>query len=98
MSTDLALKILFLLFSLYAGVMTWLFKTAWQDIQNLKRDYASLKTETLESIRALLDERFDRFEERLDEKFDASFTKLECTWMNEGRISPKKPRGKEKAE
>ena len=87
---EMLVKILFVLFALYSGVMSWLFKMNWNDVQALKKEVSSLKSETLESIRSLIDERFDRFEERVNEKIEGGFTKLECTWMNDGRISPKK--------
>lgn len=93
---ELAIKILLVLFGLYAGVMSWLFKTAYADLQNLKKEVANIKNDTMDSLRRLLDDRFNVFEERLDEKLEAAFTKLECTWMNEGRISPKKKISKEK--
>lgn len=87
---EMLVKVLFVLFGLYSGVMSWLFKMNWNDVQALKREVGALKSETLESIRNLIDERFDRFEERVDEKIEGGFTKLECAWMNDGRISPKK--------
>ena len=94
---DKLVQILFLLFGLYAGVMSWLFKTAWNDVQRLKQELSEIRTNctkcqagTLESIRELIDERFDKLEVRLDEKIDAGFTRNELNWVNDGRISPKK--------
>ena len=48
---EMLVKILFVLFALYSGVMSWLFKMNWNDVQALKKEVSSLKSETLESIR-----------------------------------------------
>jgi hypothetical protein len=94
---DIVMKILFLLFGLYAGVMSWLFKMAWDDVQRLKQELnelwsgcAKCQTGTLESIRELIDERFDKFMITVEQKIEQGFTKIELTWVNDGRISPKK--------
>ncbi len=94
---DSIVKILFTLFGLYAGVMSWLFKTAWNDVQQLKKELSEIQanctkcqTETLESIRELIDERFDKFMITVEQKLEQGFTKIELSWVNEGRISPKK--------
>jgi hypothetical protein len=90
-------KLIYALFGLYAGVMSWLFKTAWNDIQVLKKELGDLRANqagTLDSIRNLIDERFDKIEEIVERKvqtgLEAGFTKIELSWVNEGRISPKK--------
>ncbi len=112
--TDTLTKILLILFGLYSGVLSWLFKLAWSDIQNLKASQAKISPEdikilkieqdklkenctkcqsaTLESIRELIDERFDQFERRLDTKIDSAFQRNELNWVNEGRIPPKHPK------
>lgn len=94
---DRLVQVLFALFGLYAGVMSWLFKMAWNDVQRLKQEQSEMRTNcakcqagTLDSIRELIDERFDKLEVRLDEKIDAGFTRNELNWVNDGRISPKK--------
>lgn len=98
---DRLVQVLFLLFGLYAGVMSWLFKTAWNDVQRLKQELSELRNNcakcqagTLDSIRTLIDERFDKIEEIMERKvqagIEAGFTKIELSWVNEGRISPKK--------
>lgn len=95
------LKILWALFGMYGGVMAWLFKTAWTDLQRLKRELAEMRNNcarcqsgTLDSIRTLIDERFDKIEEIVERKvqagLEAGFTKIELSWVNEGRISPKR--------
>lgn len=81
-------KVLFSVFGLFAGVISWLFKVMWNDVQRLKERQAG----SLESIRELIDERFDKFERTLDEKIDAGFTRNELNWVNDGRISPKRAR------
>lgn len=94
---DRLVQVLFALFGLYAGVMSWLFKMAWNDVQRLKQEQSEMRTNcakcqagTLDSIRELIDERFDKMEKLLDEKIDAGFTRNELNWVNDGRISPKK--------
>lgn len=94
---EMLVKILFVLFALYSGVMSWLFKMNWNDVQRLKQGLSEMRTNcakcqagTLDSIRELIDERFDKLEVRLDEKIDAGFTRNELNWVNDGRISPKK--------
>lgn len=94
---DGLVKVLMALFGLYAGVMSWLFKMGWNDVQVLKKELSDMRSNcakcqagTLDSIRELIDERFDKLEVRLDEKIDAGFTRNELNWVNDGRISPKK--------
>lgn len=94
---DRLVQVLFLLFGLYAGVMSWLFKMAWNDVQRLKQELAEMRTNcvkcqsgTLESIRSMIDERFDKFEREISEKIDSGFTRNELNWVNDGRISPKR--------
>ncbi len=94
---DSLIKIFFVLFGLYAGVMSWLFKTAWNDVQRLKQELSEIRTKctkcqagTLESIRELIDERFDKFMITVEQKIEQGFTKIELSWVNDGRISPKK--------
>lgn len=94
---DRLVQVLFALFGLYAGVMSWLFKMGWNDVQVLKKELSDMRSNcakcqagTLDSIRELIDERFDKLEVRLDEKIDAGFTRNELNWVNDGRISPKK--------
>ncbi|MDD3535181.1 MAG: hypothetical protein PHC50_03430 [Candidatus Cloacimonetes bacterium] len=82
---DLATKIFFTLFTLYAGVLSWLLKTAWSDIQNLKKDIRKIK----EDIDRDLDRRFDLFLSQLDAKLDSWWAKIEVNLMNDGRIPPK---------
>lgn len=93
-------KVLFSLFGLYSGVMSWLFRTAWGDIQQLKKELMEMNTNcakcqigTIESIRSLIDERFDRVEELVERKvqagLEAGFTKMELAWINDGRIPTK---------
>lgn len=102
MESDM-IKLLMVLFGLYAGVMSWLFKTAWVDVQNLKKELGEIRANctkcqagTLDSIRTLIDERFDKIEELVERKvamgLEAGFTKIELSWVNEGRISPKRTR------
>ena len=97
--TDTLIKILLILFGLYSGVLTWLFKLAWSDIQALKSEQARIKencskcqSATLDSIRELIDERFDKFEKLLDTKIDGAFQRNELNWINDGRIAPKHPK------
>lgn len=92
-------KILFTLFGLYAGVMSWLFKTAWNDVQRLKQELSEIRANctkcqagTLDSIRELIDERFDKFMATVEQRIEQGFTKIELSWVNDGRISPKKAR------
>lgn len=94
---DRLVQVLFLLFGLYAGVMGWLFKTAWNDVQRLKQELSELRNNcakcqagTLDSIRELIDERFDKFAVIVEQKIEQFITKVELSWVNDGRISPKK--------
>lgn len=94
---DSMVKLLYLLFGMYAGVMSWLFKTAWNDIQVLKKELSDTRTNcatcqagTIGSIRDLIDERFNKIEEIVEQKIEQGFTKMELTWINNGQISPKK--------
>lgn len=94
---DRLVQVLFALFGLYAGVMSWLFKMAWNDVQRLKQELSDMRTNcakcqsgTLDSIRELIDERFDKFAILVEQKIEQFITKVELTWVNDGRISPKK--------
>ncbi len=94
---DRLVQVLFALFGLYAGVMSWLFKMAWNDVQRLKQELSEMRANcakcqsgTLESIRELIDERFDKFMITVEQKIEQGFTKIELSWVNDGRISPKK--------
>ena len=102
---DNMIKVFIGLFTLYAGVMSWLFKTGWTDIQRLKQELAEMRTNcvrcqsgTLDSIRTLIDERFDKIEGIVERKvqagLEAGFTQMELTWINSGQLQPKNSRKK----
>lgn len=100
-----AIKTFFVLFGLYAGVMAWLFKTAWADIQALKREVGAIRencvkcqSSTIEAIHTQIDERFDKIEQLIDHKIDAYMTKVELNWINNGQIPPKSSRKKKEGE
>lgn len=100
-----AIKTFFALFGLYAGVMAWLFKTAWADIQTLKKEVGAIRencvkcqSSTIEAIHAQIDERFDKIEQLIDHKIDAYMTKVELNWINNGQIPPKSSRKKKEGE
>jgi len=100
---DRLVQVLFALFGLYAGVMSWLFKMAWNDVQRLKQELSEMRTNcakcqagTLDSIRELIDERFDKFEGLVEQKMEQIITKVELTWVNDGRISPKRTKKEDK--
>lgn len=98
---DAVIKILFTLFGLHAGVLTWVFRVAWNDVQMLKRELGEVRTNcvacqssTLDAIRMLIDQRFDKIEELVERKvangLEAGFTKMELNWINNGQLNPKK--------
>lgn len=87
--SDLVIKSLFALLGLYTGVLSWLLKTAWNDIQCLKSDIHKVK----EEIDRDIERRFDAFLSQLDAKLDAWWAKIEVNLMNDGRIPPKSRRG-----
>lgn len=91
------------LFTLYAGVMSWLFKTAWADFKELKKDHEDLKEKVLllkgelsSDFNQQLTSLFDKFLSQLDERFDSWWNKIECNLMNEGRLPPKTRKKAEK--
>lgn len=90
---EMLVRVLFILFGLYAGVMSWLFKSVYQDFKVLREDHAALK-EKVSGLRAEIgddfEELFDRYVARLDEKLDAWWNKIECNLMNDGRLPPKR--------
>lgn len=94
---DMLIKLLFALFGLYAGVMTWLFKTAYQEHKDLKKAHEELKlmanglrSAIMDDFETTLDRRFDRYLDQLDTKLDAWWSKIECNLMNDGRLPPKR--------
>ncbi len=94
---DLLVRILFVLFALYAGVMSWLYKTAYTEHKELKRAHedlklmvSGLKSAIMDDFEATLDKRFDRYLEQLDTKLDSWWNKIECNLMNDGRLPPKR--------
>lgn len=89
------------LFALYAGVMSWLFKTAWAELKELKKEHEALKDKVLllkgelaSDFNQQLLTQFDKFLSQLDEKFDSWWNKIECNLMNDGRLPPKNNRKK----
>ena len=94
--------ILFLLFGLYCGVMTWLFKTAWSDIQCLKTKYediqkrlSDLRSQITIDLQQSLSDRFDKFFGQLDERLDSWWKGIENNLMNDGRLPTKTRKPKE---
>lgn len=101
--TDYLPHILSVLFTLYAGVMSWLFKSAWADLKQLKKEHDDLKEKVLllkgelsSDFNQQLTSLFDKFLSQLDERFDAWWNKIECNLMNEGRLPPKTRKKAEK--
>ncbi len=95
--------ILGVLFTLYVGVMSWLFKTAWTELKALKKEHDELKEKVLvlkgelaADFNQQLISQFEKFLSQLDEKFDAWWNKIECNLMNEGRLPPKTRKKAEK--
>ena len=95
--TDLFIKILFLVLSLYLGVLTWLGKTAWQQIKdsaaaiekiklNCSKCQQNYHEDTTREIKELL----DQISDMMDEKLDAWWNKIENNLMNDGRLPPKR--------
>lgn len=87
------IKLLFLLFGLYAGVMSWLFKNVYSELKELVKDHENLKLKIAElrgSILSDVDVKFDAFLGQLDTKLDSWWAKIENNLMNEGRIAPKR--------
>lgn len=91
------MKVLFVLFGLYAGIMSWLFKSTYQEFKELKRAHEDLKlvvsgmkSVIMDDFEKILDKRFDRYLEQLDEKLDSWWSKIECNLMNDGRLPPKR--------
>ncbi len=86
--SDITLKVLFTVLGLYTGVLSWLLKTAWNDIQSLKSEIHKIRADVSQD----LDRRFDQFLRELDHKLDSWWAKIEVNLMNDGRIPPKRPR------
>jgi hypothetical protein len=94
---DWVVKILFVIFGLYSGVMSWLFRTVWNDlkhakdeIKNMHEEMIELRSSNLLQIREQIDERFAGMERLIETKMNEGFTKLELMWINEGRLQPKR--------
>lgn len=94
---DLLIKILFVLFGLYSGAMTWFFKGVYAEHKQLQKKHAEL-SEKVASIRnqMMLDwqdkmeRQFGIYLEQIDAKLDAWWNKIECNLMNDGRLPPKR--------
>ncbi len=90
---DMLIRVLFLVFGLYAGVMSWLFKSVWSEFRELKKDHDDLKLKVA-GLRAEIltdvDQKFDAFLGQLDGKLDGWWNKIECNLMNDGRLTPKR--------
>ncbi len=94
---DVFFKLLFILFGLYAGIMSWLFKTTFTDFKELKKAHDELKlvvnglkSAIMDDFETILDKRFDRYLEQLDTKLDLWWSKIELNLMNDGRLPPKR--------
>ncbi len=94
---DWIIKLLFLLGGLYSGVMSWLFRTAWNDLKYMKKDNQKMHEELIEiknTNMLQIKEQFDAWlkdiEKLIETKFVEGFTKMELNWINEGRIQPKR--------
>lgn len=94
---NIVVKVLFGLFGLYAGVMSWLFKTAYSELKELKKEHNELKlivnglrSAIIDDFESILDKRFDKYLEQLDEKLNSWWSKIECNLMNDGRLPPKR--------
>lgn len=95
--SDLLIKILFTLLSLYAGVLTWLARTAWQNIhenaksiENIRLTCAACKEESHEDTEKEVQKLVDKISEMIDEKLDAWWAKIENNLMNDGRLPPRR--------
>lgn len=90
---EMLVRVLFVLFGMYGGVMTWLFRSVYDEFKLLKAEHTALKLK-VEGLRAEIgddfEELFDRYVTRLDEKLDAWWNKIECGLMNDGRLPPKR--------
>ncbi len=94
---DWIIKLLFLLGGLYSGVMSWLFRTAWNDLKHMKEDNQKMHEELIEiknTNMLKIKEQFDAWlkdiEKLIETKLVEGFTKMELNWINEGRIQPKR--------
>lgn len=94
---DLTLKILFTLFGIHVGVLTWLGKTAWtkihenaKEIEKLKLNCAACKKEYHDETSHEMKELLDQISAMIDEKLDAWWVKIENNLMNDGRLPPKR--------
>ena len=101
---EMMMKGVLVLAGLLNGLLGWVLKNAWAKIERQGRELEKMKLEcsrcqgqTLEAIREQIDKRFDAIEELIDRRIEQGFTKIELTWVNEGRIparSRKKPEEK----
>ena len=99
--TDLFIKILFLILSLYLGVLTWLGKTAWQwikdnaaAIEKIKLNCAACKQDYHDQTTREIKELLEQIGDMMDEKLDAWWNKIENNLMNDGRLPPKRRQSK----
>ena len=90
---DWLVKLLLLLFGLYSGVMSLLFRTVWNDLKHMKEDNQKIHEELIElkyTILLQIKEQYDAWlkdiEKLIETKFVEGFTKMELNWINEGRI------------
>lgn len=95
--TELTSKLLFLLFGLYVGVLSWILKTAWDMIRShgseierirleCSRCQQSMHTDTTAEISELL----AQISTMIDTKLDAWWSKIELNLMNDGRLPPRR--------
>lgn len=101
--TDLYAKVLFLLFGLYVGILTWILKTAWDMIRSHAADLEKIRldcsrcqllmhTDTSAEIQDLL----AQISTMIDTKLDGWWARIEVNLMNDGRLPPRRPSRKDK--
>lgn len=94
---DLLLKILFTLLGLYIGVLSWILKSAWAQIQAHAKELEHIRLECANRQKCLqdtnqesLDDLLAKISAMIDTKLDAWWNRIENNLMNDGRLPPKR--------
>lgn len=86
---DILTKILFALITMLNGALVFILKNAWTKIEQNTKEIEQIRLSCASCQSKDIPDLLGHFYEKLDEKLEAWWMKIENNLMNDGRLPPK---------